>query len=49
MYVGGGGLLVFDTGHKEVNVALYIYGECFHKLEELWPGCHVDVTADLQV
>ena len=42
-------LLVFDTGHEEVNVSLYICGECFHKHKELWPGCHVDVTVHLQV
>ena len=40
-------LLVFNTGHKEVYVALYICGECFHELEELWPGCHIDVTVHL--
>ena len=44
MWGGGGELLTFYTGHKEVNVALNICGKCFHKLEELWIGCHVDVT-----
>ena len=47
--VGGGGsiymgLLVFDAGHKEVYVTLYICGEVFHELVELWPGSHIDAT-----
>ena len=41
------GLLVFDAGHKEVYVALYICGEVFHELVELWPGCHIDATVYL--
>ena len=50
MYWGGyiWGLLVFDAGHKEVYVVLYICGEVFHELE-LWPGCHIDAKVYLQV
>ena len=28
-------LLIFDMGHEEINVSLYIYGECLYKLKEL--------------
>ena len=41
--------MVFDAGHEEVNVPLYICVECLHKLKELRPGCHIDVTVHLQV
>ena len=50
IWEGGGvymwGLLVFNAGHKEVYVALYICGEIFHEVE-LWPGCHIDATVHL--
>ena len=50
IYIGGeyicGGYW-FYAGHKEVYVALYICGENFHELVELWPGCHIDVTEHL--
>ena len=36
-------------GHEEINVSLYICGECLHKHKELRPGCHLDVTVHLQV
>ena len=51
MYWGGiyGGYWFLMRGHKEVYVTLYICGEVFHELVELWPGCHMDATVYLQV